>query len=111
MRSTRSPVPRSAPIAAANALTLSPVPADPIGSDRGWDVVLVGDAFYESRSPTAYAVAGGSSPPAARRSFSAIPGRSYFPEEPLRASASVPGAGHRALEDSEIKATNVWRFS
>jgi predicted nicotinamide N-methyase len=33
--------------AAANGLTLLPAPADPIGSDRGWDVVLVGDAFYE----------------------------------------------------------------
>jgi predicted nicotinamide N-methyase len=33
--------------AAANELTLSPTPTDPIGSDQDWDVILVGDAFYE----------------------------------------------------------------
>jgi predicted nicotinamide N-methyase len=34
--------------AAANGVTLDVEEADPIGTHEGWDVVLVGDLFYES---------------------------------------------------------------
>ena len=33
--------------AAANGVTLDLVEADPIGTDAGWDVALVGDLWYE----------------------------------------------------------------
>ena len=78
--------------AAANALALSPVPADPIGSDRGWHVVLVGDAFYEK--PLAdrlllwlEKLAGGGA-----EILLGDPGRSYFPKNrfELLASYQVP---------------------
>ena len=35
--------------ARANGVTLAAVESDPIGTDDGWDVVLVGDMWYEQR--------------------------------------------------------------
>ena len=96
--------------AAANALTLLPAPTDPIGSDKEWDVVLVGDAFYEKPLadrllPWLEKLAGGGA-----EILLGDPGRSYFPRNRFTLLASYQVPVTRALEDSEIKATNVWRF-
>ncbi len=38
------------------------------------------------------------------------PGRAYLPEDHLEARASYQVPVTRALEDSEVKKTTVWRF-
>ena len=95
--------------AAANGVSLATTGEDLIGRDEGWDVVLVGDMFYEK--------------PLADRLFPWLlalqqrgariligdPGRSYFPKEKLTRLATYEVPVTRALEDSEIKKTSVWQ--
>ena len=38
------------------------------------------------------------------------PGRAYLPKQRLEALATYQVAVSRALEDSEVKKTTVWRF-
>ncbi|MGN6550457.1 MAG: class I SAM-dependent methyltransferase [Pararhizobium sp.] len=83
---------------------------DLIGRDDGWDVVLAGDVFYD-RAFAARLVPWFEA--LARRGASVLvgdPGRSYCPKEWMTqlASHSVPVT--RALEDSDVKPTTVWRF-
>ena len=96
--------------AAANSLLLSPTPADPIGTDYGWDVILIGDAFYEK--PLADRLLPWIDTLAARGAMILLgdPGRSYFPKGRFTLLASYQVPVTRALEDAEIKATNVWRL-
>jgi predicted nicotinamide N-methyase len=96
--------------AAANGLTLSAVPADPIGADRGWDVVLVGDAFYEK--PLADRLLPWIEALAKRGATILLgdPSRSYFPTDRFEFLANYQVPVTRALEDSEIKKTSVWRL-
>ena len=96
--------------AAANTLALLPTPADPIDVDRGWDVILVGDAFYEK--PLADRLLPWLDTLAARGATILLgdPGRSYFPRNRFTLLASYQVPVTRALEDAEIKTTNVWRF-
>lgn len=83
---------------------------DLIGSDEGWDVVLAGDVFYDS------AFAGALIPWFRRlveRGAAVVvgdPGRSYCPKDRMAPLASYAVPVTRALEDSEIKRTTVWRF-
>jgi predicted nicotinamide N-methyase len=83
---------------------------DLIGTDDGWDMILAGDVFYD-RELAARLVPW----------FSALrlrgaevlvgdPGRSYLPKDRLEALAVYEVPVSRALEDSEIKRTTVWRF-
>jgi predicted nicotinamide N-methyase len=90
-------------------LALSPAPTDPIGSDHGWDVILIGDAFYEK--PLADRLLPWIDALAARGATILLgdPGRSYFPKNRFTLLASYQVPVTRALEDAEIKATNVWR--
>jgi predicted nicotinamide N-methyase len=93
-----------------NGVDVSVTGGDLIGSDAGWDVVLVGDAFYEK--------------PLAARLFPWLktlsergatvligdPGRTYLPKAQLTQAATYQVPVTRALEDSEIKETSVWRM-
>jgi predicted nicotinamide N-methyase len=83
---------------------------DLIGTDDGWDMILAGDVFYD-RELAARLVPW----------FSALrlrgaevlvgdPGRSYLPKDRLEALALYEVPVSRALEDSEVKRTTVWRF-
>ena len=97
--------------AAANDVEMSILAEDMIGRDRAWQVVLVGDAFYEK--------------PLAERLLPWLvrleregatvligdPGRTYCPKETLTRLATYDVPVTRALEDSEIKRTSVWRLS
>ncbi len=83
---------------------------DLIGSDEGWDVVLAGDVFYDS------AFAGALVPWFCRladRGAAVVvgdPGRSYCPKDRMAPLATYAVPVTRALEDSEVKRTTVWRF-
>lgn len=93
-----------------NDVVLETSQEDFIGRCRGFDVLLAGDVFYEK--------------PMAERLipwFSELktmgvevlvgdPGRSYRPLDRLEELAVYSVPVTRALEDSEIKRTTVWRF-
>jgi predicted nicotinamide N-methyase len=97
--------------AAANGVALATTEADLIGSDGGWDAVLVGDAFYEK--PLADRLLPWLQQLARRGALVLIgdPGRSYFPKEGLTRLAGYDVPVTRALEDAEIKRTSVWRLA
>ena len=97
--------------AALNGVALNARGDDLIGHDESWDVVLVGDAFYEK--PLADRLlpwlAG-----LARRGAAVLvgdPGRTYLPRTGLEKLAAYEVPVTRALEDAEIKRTGVWRLA
>jgi predicted nicotinamide N-methyase len=96
--------------AAANRLTPPRIAGDLIGRDDLWEVVLAGDAFYEK--PLADRLLPWLQALAARGAAVLVgdPGRSYFPGSGLTRLATYEVPVTRALEDSEIKRTGVWRF-
>ena len=85
------------------------VQGDVIGAPNRWDVVLAGDIAYEGDM--------------AARCFAWLaelsrngacvligdPGRTFLPKEKLREVASYAVPVTRALEDTDIKRTRVWR--
>ncbi len=80
------------------------------GPAAEWNVVLVGDLFYErtlADRVTAYIDAA-----AAKGALILIgdPGRSYFPKDRFAKVAEYRVAVTRELEDAEIKLTAVWRL-
>jgi predicted nicotinamide N-methyase len=102
--------------AAANGVAIEPDGADytapgPAGFGAGFDVVLAGDVFYEK--PMADRVLPFLQ--GAHRSGALVlfgdPGRSYIPKDGIEALATYEVPVTRALEDSEIKRTRVWRFT
>ncbi len=94
--------------AKANGVVLATTSVDPIGSDAGWEIVLVGDAFYEK--PLAERLLPWLTILAGRGAVVLIgdPGRSYFPKEGLAWLATYQVRVTRDLEDAEIKETGVW---
>lgn len=96
--------------AEANGVALTISEADPIGSDRGWEIVLVGDAFYEK--PLADRLLPWLETLAGRGATVLIgdPARTYFPRNRFEHLAEYSVPVSRALEDSEIKRTSVWRL-
>lgn len=81
-----------------------------IGRDEGWDVVLAGDVFYDRGF--ADVLIPWFSTLAARGAMVLVgdPGRAYCPRERMKALATYTVPVTRALEDSEVKKTTVWRF-
>ena len=81
-----------------------------LGPPGGFDVVLVGDLFYEK--PLADRVLAFIE--AARGQGAVIligdPKRSYFPQGRFELAAEFQVPVTRELEDAEIKRTSVWRF-
>ncbi len=82
--------------------------AEPAGR---FDVVLCGDVFYEK--PMAEKVLAWLDRERAAGATVLVgdPGRSYLPKDRLEAVAEYRVPVTRALEDSEIKVTRVWRFA
>ena len=96
--------------AALNGVTLSYTGEDVTGRELDVDVYLAGDVFYDK------AFADRLKPWFSERATGGAtvivgdPGRSYCPREMMTALATYEVPVTRALEDSEVKRTTVWRF-
>ena len=102
--------------AAENSVAVETVRDDligrgPLAEAGGWDVVLVGDAFYEK--PLADRLLPWLQALAARGAVVLVgdPGRTYMPKSGFLRLATYEVPVTRALEDSEIKHTSVWRLA
>jgi predicted nicotinamide N-methyase len=93
--------------ASANNCSVTTTQDDLIGAPNAWDVILVGDLFYER--------------PLAERLLAWLtlldvpallgdPGRNYFPKERVEKLASYSVQTTRDLEDREIRETGVYRL-
>ncbi|WP_315926181.1 methyltransferase [Mesorhizobium sp. SP-1A] len=96
--------------AAANGVAVKFHGADSIGTDDGWDVVLAGDVFYDR--PFAERLVPWFAKLKTRGAEILVgdPGRAYLPKAGLTRLAVYEVPVTRALEDSEVKRTTVWRF-
>jgi predicted nicotinamide N-methyase len=96
--------------AQANGVEVTVQVGDLAGEDRGWDVVLAGDVSYER--DMAERVTGWLAALASRGASVLIgdPGRTYLARERLEVIAEYRVPVTRALEDVEIKRTQVWAF-
>ncbi len=96
--------------AALNDVTLSYTGNDITGRDLEAEVYLAGDVFYDKAFADRLKpwfsglAAGGASV------IVGDPGRSYCPREIMTSLATYEVPVTRALEDSEVKRTTVWRF-
>ena len=97
--------------AALNGVTLDCSAENLVGCDAGWDVVLAGDVFYDRGF--ADVLIPWFSALAARGATVLVgdPGRAYCPRDRMEALATYQVPVTRALEDSEVKKTTVWRFT
>ncbi|WP_267552361.1 methyltransferase [Rhizobium rhizogenes] len=96
--------------AVENGVALDFAGDDIIGRSVEADVVLAGDVFYDqdfaaNLVPWLRQLAGDG-----KLVLVGDPGRAYLPKDQLEAQATYQVPVTRALEDSEIKKTTVWRF-
>jgi predicted nicotinamide N-methyase len=96
--------------AEANGVAVTPLAADIVGRDGGWDTVLAGDICYEH--DLAARVTDWLLSLSNRGAIVLIgdPGRSYLPKDRLENLAVYEVPVTRTLEDSDIKKSSVWRF-
>jgi predicted nicotinamide N-methyase len=96
--------------AALNDVEISARLADLVGSDEGWDVVLAGDVSYQR--DMAEAVTRWLAGLVWRGALVLIgdPRRSYLARDQLRSVAEYNVPVTRALEDTEIKRSEVFAF-
>ena len=93
--------------AAANGATVSVTQDDLIGAKGDWDVILVGDLFYER--PLAERLLAWLKP-LGRPALLGDPGRNYFPKDRVERLALYNVQTSRDLEDREIRETGVYRL-
>jgi predicted nicotinamide N-methyase len=97
--------------AAENGVALDFVSDDLIGADFDCDILLAGDVFYDRELAARLVPWFG----ALRRCGAEIligdPGRSYLPKHGLDELGTFQVPVTRALEDSEVKRSTVWRFA
>jgi predicted nicotinamide N-methyase len=94
--------------AAANAAALTVIQDDLIGGDGVWDMILVGDLFYER--PLAERLLAWLKP-LGRLALLGDPGRNYFPKDRVERLALYNVQTSRDLEDREIRETGVYRMT
>jgi len=93
--------------AAANAITIAVIQDDLIGRPGDWDIILVGDLFYERPlAERLLAWLGPMTIPA----LLGDPGRNYFPRQGVEKLAAYSVQTTRDLEDREIRETGVYRL-
>ena len=93
--------------ASANNCAVTTTQDDLIGAPNAWDMILVGDLFYER--PLAERLLAWLTPldvPA----LLGDPGRNYFPKERVEKLASYQVETSRDLEDRDVRATAVYRL-
>ena len=93
--------------AAANGVTVAVTQDDLIGAESDWDMVLVGDLFYER--PLAERLLGWLKT-LDRPALLGDPGRNYFPKDQVEPLAVYNVQTSRDLEDREIRETGVYRL-
>lgn len=97
--------------AAANGVTVTASGADVTAAPAGaFDVVLAGDVFYEKPMAERVLAWLERELEAGTDVLVGDPGRSYLPKDRLEAVAEYRVPVIRAIEDSEVKHTRVWRF-
>ncbi|TGY88254.1 methyltransferase [Marinicauda algicola] len=97
--------------AALNDVEIHAEETDLVGIDRGWDVVLAGDVFYEG--PGAARIGAWLEALAARGAAVLIgdPGRTFLPKDRLEPLARYDTPVTRDLEDRDVRLARVWRFA
>jgi predicted nicotinamide N-methyase len=97
--------------AALNGVEIAAEETDLVGEDRGWDVVLAGDVFYEG--PGAGRIRAWLRALHDRGALVLIgdPGRAFLPKDALEPLARYDTPVSRDLEDREIRFARVWRFA
>jgi len=93
--------------AQANAVAITPTANDLIDTQGDWEVILVGDLFYER--PVAERLMGWLHKQQAP-ALLGDPGRSYFPRTGVEKCATYRVQTTRDLEDREIRETGVYRL-
>ena len=91
--------------ASANASAVTATQDDLIGAANAWDVILVGDLFYER--PLAERLLAWLTPLSVA-SLLGDPGRNYFPRDRVHKLAVYNVQTTRDLEDREIRETGVY---
>lgn len=103
--------------AAANGVAVDVVPGDLVGADPGtspafweaYDCVLAGDVCYEKGMAARMMAHLRAAALSGRTVLLGDPGRAYLPGTGLIQLADYAVPVTRALEDSEVKRTRVWR--
>ncbi len=93
--------------AAVNGCAIATTQDDVIGAHGDWDIILVGDLFYErplAERLLAWLAAMG------KPALLGDPGRSYFPKTGVVKLASYTVPTSRDLEDRESRETGVYRL-
>ncbi len=93
--------------AAANGCVVAVTQDDLIGIAGNWDIILVGDLFYER--PLAERLLAWLKT-LKRPALLGDPGRSYFPKDDVERLALYSVQTSRDLEDREIRETGVYRL-
>lgn len=96
--------------AAVNTVSLDFTGADLIGQNVDADVVLAGDVFYDKSFAGALMPWFVTLAAEGKDVLVGDPGRAYLPKDRLEFCAFYEVPVTRALEDSEVKKTTVWRF-
>ena len=96
--------------AEANGVAVTPRLGDLVGTDEGWDAVLAGDIFYDRDIAARMAEWLLALQGRGATVLVGDPGRSYLPKDRLEELACYRVPVTRALEDTEIKVSRVWRF-
>ncbi|MEY4706388.1 MAG: hypothetical protein RJB58_111 [Pseudomonadota bacterium] len=94
--------------AQANNLDITVTQDDLIGRPGAWDMILVGDLFYER--PLAERLLAWLAP-LGTTALLGDPGRSYFPKQGVEKLATYTVQTSRDLEDREIRETAVYRLT
>jgi predicted nicotinamide N-methyase len=94
--------------AAVNGCDIRVTQEDMIGAPAAWDVILVGDLFYER--PLAERLLAWLRPLAVP-ALLGDPGRNYFPKNNVEKLVSYQVPTTRDLEDREIRDTGVYRLA
>ena len=97
--------------AAENGVAVDFTAEDLVGRPGDWDVVLAGDVFYDRGFAERLLPWFAALKATGAEILVGDPGRAYLPKTGLDRLATYEVPVTRALEDSEVKRTTVWRLA